>query len=265
MKIMQDKIFAQIKGLILDMDGVLWRDQEPIGDLPAIFRAIQERGWQVILATNNATRTAVQFGEKLAGFGVHLDPNKIVNSSQATAEYLRQRFPQGGPVYVVGEQGLITELAAKGFYPDDEQPLAVVVGLDRAISYEKLMKAARHVRAGVPFVATNPDKTYPTPDGQVPGAGTMVAAVAAASDSDPVIIGKPEPEMYRIALRRMGLGPEQVLVVGDRLETDIVGAQQLGCHCAIVLSGVSSRRQAEEWRPAPDFIAADLDSLLRGV
>jgi len=259
---MQNLFPSEIKGLILDMDGVLWRDQEAIGDLPAIFREINRRGWLVSLATNNATRTAVQFAEKLAGFGVNLDSKQIVNSSQATAEYLRRRHPQGGPVYVVGEQGLLSELAARGFLPSEEQPLAVVVGLDRTITYEKLKKASLFIRAGTPFIATNPDKTYPTPEGQAPGAGTFVAAVAAASDGDPVIIGKPEPEMYRLALLRMGLEPAQVLVVGDRLETDIVGAQQLGCYTAVVLSGVSSPEQVAAWQPAPDFIAKDLSSLL---
>lgn len=259
---MQERTFHEIKGIILDMDGVLWRDQEPIGDLPAIFNTIKERGWQVILATNNATLTAAQFAEKIGRFGVELDSQQIINSAQATAEYLQARHPQGGQVYVIGEQGLLSELAMKGFYTGVEEPLAVVVGLDRTITYEKLRIASRFVRGGIPFVATNPDKTYPTPEGQAPGAGTFVAAVMAASDGQPVIIGKPEPEMYRIALGRMGLRASQVLVVGDRLETDIVGAQQLGCLCALVLSGVSTHAQADAWQPAPDFIADDLGSLL---
>ena len=106
---------------------------------------------------------------------------------------------------MIGEQGLLSELAMKGFYPGEEEPLAVVVGLDPMITYENLSIASQFVRGGTPFVATNPDKTYPTPEGQAPGSGTFVAAVMAASDGQPVIIGKPEPEMYRIALGRMGL------------------------------------------------------------
>jgi len=255
-------VASDIQGLILDLDGVLWRDNTPIGDLPAIFAEIRSRNWSVILATNNATLSADQYIEKLANFGVYLERRQIVNSSQATASYLRQRHPNGGPVFVVGEQGLKIELAAQGFYDSDLEPLAVVVGLDRTITYEKLKKAGLLVRAGAPFIATNPDKTYPTPEGLVPGSGVFVGAVQAASDVDPVIIGKPEPEMYRLALHRMGLLPEQVLVVGDRLETDIAGAQKLKCRTALVLSGVSTLEQAQSWHPAPEYIAENLSTLL---
>ena len=255
-------VASDIQGLILDLDGVLWRDNTPIGDLPAIFAEIRSRNWSVILATNNATLSADQYIEKLANFGVYLERRQIVNSSQATASYLRQRHPNGGPVFVVGEQGLKIELAAQGFYESDLEPLAVVVGLDRTITYEKLKKAGLLVRAGAPFIATNPDKTYPTPEGLVPGSGVFVGAVQAASDVDPVIIGKPEPEMYRLALHRMGLLPEQVLVVGDRLETDIAGAQKLKCRTALVLSGVSTLEQSQSWHPAPEYIAENLSTLL---
>ena len=111
------------------------------------------RGWQVILATNNATLTAAQFAEKIGRFGVRLDSQQIVNSAQATAEYLQARHPQGGPVFVIGEQGLVSELAMKGFYPGEEEPLAVVVGLDRTITYEKLRIASQFVRGGVPLLS----------------------------------------------------------------------------------------------------------------
>ena len=251
-----------VEGLILDMDGVLWRDNTPIGDLPALFAEIRRRNLSVILATNNATLSADQYIEKLAKFGVFLEHWQVINSSQATADYLRQRYPKGGPVFVIGEQGLKIELAAQGFYESEQEPLAVVVGLDRTITYEKLKKAGLLVRAGAPFVATNPDKTYPTPEGLAPGSGVFVGAVQAASDVDPVIIGKPEPEMYRLALHRLGLRPDQVLVVGDRLETDIAGAQKLKCRTALVLSGVSTLDQAKIWHPAPDYIVENLSALL---
>jgi 4-nitrophenyl phosphatase len=255
-------MFNQVRGMILDMDGVLWRDMTPIGNLPLIFAEIRRRGWSVILATNNATLSIDQYIEKLAGFGVYLERWQIINSPQATADYLRQRYPKGGPVYVVGEQGLKIELAEQGFYESEQDPLAVVVGLDRTITYEKLKKAGLLVRSGVSFIATNTDKTLPTPEGLIPGAGVIVGAVQIASDINPVIIGKPGPDMYRLALQRIGLTPEQVLVVGDRLETDIVGAQRLKCMTALVLSGVSTAEQARTWRPEPDCIVEDLNTLL---
>jgi len=255
-------LLKTVRGLILDMDGVLWRDKTAIGDLPQVFAEIQRRGWKVTLATNNATLSAAQYVQKLAGFGVSLEQEQIVNSSQATAHYLRQRYPQGGTVFVVGESGMTAELAAQGFVLSEERPVAVVVGLDRTITYEKLKTASLLVRAGTPFIATNPDKTYPTPEGLAPGAGTFVAAIQAASDQEPVIIGKPAPEMYLQALERMSLTPRETLVVGDRLETDIAGAQRVGCPTALVLSGVSTRQEAADWNPPPDCIAADLSSLL---
>jgi 4-nitrophenyl phosphatase len=254
--------FESIRGVILDMDGVLWRDRTPIGDLPAIFADMQRRGWQIFLATNNATQTAEQFVEKLAGFGVSVEPSQVINSGRATAAYLQQRYPQGGPVFVLGEAGLVKELTDAGFYESSDQPLAVVVGLDRAMTYDKLKTAGLLARAGIPFIGTNLDKTYPTPEGLVPGAGTFVLAVQAVSDVQPIVIGKPEPEMYWLALRRMGLTPEQTLVVGDRLETDIAGAQQIGCVTALVLSGVATREEVNGWNPPPDYICADLSELL---
>ncbi len=252
------------------MDGVLWRDHTPIGNLPSIFAEIRRRGLKVTLATNNATLSTDQYLQKLAGFGVTLNAEQIVNSPQATAHYLHQRFPQGGPVFVVGEDGLANELAEKGFYNDDQpdlppsgvEPLAVVVGLDRGITYQKLKKASLLVRAGTPFIATNTDKTLPTPEGQAPGAGAIVASIEAATDVHPLVIGKPEPAMYRLALARMQLLPEQVLVVGDRLETDIVGAQRINCRTGLVLSGISTLEQGEAWKPALDCIAEELSRLL---
>lgn len=252
-----------IRGLILDMDGVLWRETEPIGDLPAIFDIIHQHSWQVTLATNNATRTTGMYLEKLANFGVTtLSPENIVNSSTATAHYLAERFPGGGPVFVVGEQALLDDLQAVGFYPAQMEVLAVVCAMDRQLNYEKLTQATLLVRSGAPLVATNPDRTFPTPRGLVPGAGAILALLEAATDVQATIVGKPSPEMYRIALQRMGLDAQNVLVVGDRLETDIAGAQALGCLSGLVLSGVTNPTQAAAWRPSPDFVADDLGGLI---
>lgn len=253
---------SEIRGLILDMDGVLWHDQEPIGDLPAIFGEIHRRGWKVSLVTNNATLSAAGYQEKLAGFSVQVAQDQIVNSAQATAAYLRELHPGGGKVFLIGENGLEHELAGQGFISSDQDPLAVIVGMDRELTYDKLKKAVFLIRSGAPFIATNGDRTFPTPQGQAPGAGAIVAAVQTASNCDPVIIGKPSPLMYRLALERMKTSPGDTLVVGDRLETDIAGAQSIGCQTALVLSGVTNLEQALAWKPAPDQIARDLSTLL---
>ena len=229
-----------IRALILDMDGVLWRDTQPIGDLPRIFEQIDRMGLKVVLATNNATRSTDQFIEKVRGFGVSLEPWQVVNSAQAAASYLKGLYPNGGPVFIVGEDPLKHTLAESGFLHDEKQVLAVIAALDRQLTYQKLLQATLFIRAGALFIGTNPDRTLPTPQGLVPGAGAVLAAIETATDQKPLIIGKPSPEMYRLAMSRLGTAPQETLVVGDRLETDIVGAQELGCRTALVLSGATN-------------------------
>jgi 4-nitrophenyl phosphatase len=250
-----------IKALILDIDGVIWRGPEPIGDLPGIFARFAQRGWKVALATNNASRTALQYVERLTSFGVSVEPWQIINSAIAASKYLRDLFPHGGPVYIIGEIGLTTALQEQGFYQADKNVLAVIAGIDRRLTYEKLRRATLLIRGGAPFIATNPDRTFPTPEGLVPGAGAILAALEAACYQSPVIVGKPSPAMYQIALDRLDSTPKETLVVGDRPETDIAGAQAIGCPTALVLSGVASLEEARAWQPPPDLIIADLDSV----
>jgi 4-nitrophenyl phosphatase len=256
------EVSSNIKAIILDMDGVLWRDNEPIGDLPAIFSEIDRRGWHVTLATNNATRTISQYVVKLSNFGVQIQPEKIINSAHAAAIYLRKLFPGGGNVYCVGESALSDTLLEEGFKISTDDVVAVVAAMDRQLTYQKLLQATLLIRSGAKFIATNPDRTFPTPAGLVPGTGATLAALEAASEVSPVVVGKPAPEMYQIAMQRMGSSPENTLVVGDRLETDIAGAQNIGCRTALVLSGVTSIQKTQAWKPALDWIAKDLASLL---
>ena len=251
-----------VQSLILDMDGVLWRGDQALGDLPAVFSTIRALELKFVLATNNSTRTVDMYMQRLADFGVHVEKWQIVNSSEATAQYLLKRFPQAGPVFIVGEIGLHKSLEDKGFYHDPEHPQAVVAGMDRQCNFEQLSQCSMHVRSGLPFIATNPDPTFPTPKGLIPGTGALLAAIVAASGVEPFVVGKPSPEMYRVALERLKTTPEHTLVVGDRLETDIAGAQKLGCQTALVLSGVTLPEAAHAWQPPPDLIIDDLTSLL---
>ncbi len=252
-----------IRALILDMDGVLWRGETLIADLPPIFAEIERLGLGVIMATNNSTRTPADYLEKLRSYGVELEDWQVVNSAEATAQYLRTHYPQGGPVYVVGERGLVESLQAKGFRVDEQEALAVVAGMDRELDYKKIDRAAALIRAGAKFIGTNPDRTFPAPHGLTPGAGTMLAAIEAASYVSPTIIGKPKPFIFEIALERLGVKPEEALMVGDRLETDIAGAQNVGCPVGLVLTGVTNREDARAWQPEIDLIAEDLTDILR--
>jgi 4-nitrophenyl phosphatase len=252
----------QIRALILDIDGVIWKGGQPIGDLPAIFSAIQARNLKFIFATNNAVRTIPQFIERIAALGIPITPNQIVNSAMSVAHLLAQRFPNGGPVYIIGEDGIRQALANQGFFHAEQNVLAVIVSLDRKISYEKLTRATLLIRAGAPFYGSNPDRTYPTPEGLTPGAGTLLAAIEAATDTTPIIAGKPQPALFELALQRLGVERSQALVVGDRLETDILGGQRAGLPTALVLSGVSTAEQAANCQPAPDLVAPSLGDLI---
>ncbi len=256
-----------VRGLVLDMDGVLWKDTSPLGDLSGIFNRIRVLGLGVVLATNNATMTVAEYLDKLHSFHVTLEPWQIVTSSEATAQTLARKFPQKGEIYVVGENGVAAALCEKGFTaitdPEDERPvIAVVAGIDRTLTYAKLRRAAFHIRAGAAFYGTNPDATFPTPVGLVPGAGAVLAAIETATGTTPIVIGKPSPYMFELSAERLKLRADEILVVGDRLETDVAGGQALGTRTALVLSGVSTREQANSWRPRPDLIADDLAKLV---
>ena len=255
----------EIKALILDMDGVLWREAEPIGDLHSIFKGFESAGLKVMLATNNATRTPTQYLEKIASMGGSVLEDQIVNSSMGIAYLLKKRFPQGGPVYFIGEIGLATALNKAGFYQSEEPGLAVIGSMDREISFWKLKRATLLIRSGIPFYFTNPDRTFPTPEGLIPGAGSILAALETATDVTPVIAGKPSTTLYDFALERLGTTPEETLVVGDRLETDILGGQRAGCKTCLVLSGVATREEAEAWQPNPDLVINELGDLLQAL
>jgi 4-nitrophenyl phosphatase len=255
---------ARIKGVILDMDGVLWRGSEIIVDLQKTFQRFSELNLRVLVATNNSTRTPEIYFDKLSQFGVQLEDWQFINSSQVTAAYLAEQHPQGGAVFVIGESGLRNALEEANFSVsnDGQNVIAVVAGMDHSLTYQKIDLAARLIRKGVPFLGTNPDKTFPTPSGLSPGAGVVLAALEAASGVSPYVLGKPEPAMFKTAVLRLGTRTRETLMVGDRIETDITGALNAGLRTALVLSGVTSRSIAEKLQPGPDIIAENLDHVL---
>ena len=257
---------SNIKALILDMDGVIWRADAPIGDLAEIFKRIEARGLKYVFATNNGTKTPEQYVERLAGLGVNVKSSQVVTSALGVAYMLAQRYPKGTKVFMIGEDGIKVALEEKGFEVlstnDASEAKAVVMGIDRGITFDKMREATLLVRSGVPFYATNPDKTFPTPRGEIPGAGAWISVITTATDVEPIIAGKPFPFMMELSLEILGTKKEETLVVGDRLETDIAAGQAVGCPCALVLSGVSTKEQAEKWEPKIDLIADDLSTLV---
>ncbi|MBI5840059.1 MAG: HAD-IIA family hydrolase [Chloroflexi bacterium] len=257
---------SNIKALILDMDGVIWRSDAPIGDLPSIFARIKERGLKFAFATNNGTKTPEEYCQKLAELGVEIEPWQVVTSAMGIAFMLAQKYAPSTKIFMIGEDGIRLALEERGFeilpVETAAQAQAVVMGIDRGVNFEKIAEATLLVRAGIPFYTTNTDRTFPTPRGEIPGSGAWISVITTATGVDPIVAGKPRPFMMELALERLGAKKEETLIVGDRLETDIAAGQAVGCPTALVLSGVSTREQAEAWRPQMDLIADDLASLI---
>ncbi|MDO9161372.1 MAG: HAD-IIA family hydrolase [Methylococcaceae bacterium] len=263
--------FTNIRALIIDMDGVLWHGAEPMPGLCEFFQTLRELRIPFILATNNARSTAAEYIIKLAKMGVTVVIDEVLTSSMATAQYLSEHFePQATKVYVVGEAGATEPLLAHGFTLTClYEPGAdlVVCGMDQTITWDKLATATLNIRAGAMFVGTNGDVTLPTERGQTHGNGAILAALQAATDVKPLVIGKPEPIMYQQALSILGADPATTVAIGDRLDTDILGAVRTGIRSLMVLSGVSTEQDlaVSDFQPTwvlPDII--EVTKALRG-
>ena len=202
----------------------------------------------------------------LEKLGVRVSPQQVVTSALGTAYMLGQTFARGAKVFMIGEDGIHTALEEKGFdvlsIEQAQEAQIFVMGIDREVNFNKMREATLLVRRGVPFYATNPDKTFPTPRGEIPGAGAWLSVITTATGIEPIYAGKPFPFMMELSLERLGTKKEATLVVGDRLETDIAAGQAVGCPRALVLSGVSTKEQAQTWSPKIDIIADDLASLI---
>jgi 4-nitrophenyl phosphatase len=233
-----------VGALILDMDGVLWEGGQALPGLAELFAIVRARGIRVALATNNASQTPQQYVSKMAGFGIEVSPDEILTSATSTAHVLARNAPNGQrKVFAIGGDGVQVALREHGFellglYQTGAD--FVVVGMDRGLSWDKLATATLNIRAGARFIGTNPDKTLPSEHGLTHGNGAILAALTTATGIAPVIIGKPEPTMYQIVAERLGLPAERVVAVGDRLDTDILGAVRAGMRSVLVLTGVST-------------------------
>jgi len=250
-----------IENLIIDMDGVLYRGDEVIPGAKEFFAFLRERSIGFILATNNSTRTAQQYVGKLARMGVEVALSEILTSSQATAMYLETLAPPGTKVYVIGEEGLEAAVRERGYIISEDGAEFVVVGMDRGLTYEKLRVATLLIRRGARFIGSNPDKTLPTEEGFILGAGSMQAALEASTDVAPTIVGKPERTVFELALAKLGSSKENTAIVGDRLDTDILGGHNAGLTTILVLSGATTRQDADSAPVKPDLVFEDIRHL----
>lgn len=256
-------ILERYTAFILDVDGVLVKGSEPIPGAREALRRLKEHG-RVVLLTNNSTRSRDQTARRLSRLGFDVSPEEVVTSSYVAARYLREEF---GPrkVWVIGEAGLSEELAAAGHPlvpPEDAE--WIVAGMDRNLTYEKLAQALTGLLSGARFLATNRDATFPTPEGLLPGAGAVVGAIEGMGFPPEQVVGKPSAIAFRIAMEVAEAEPERALMVGDRLETDVLGAQRAGLATALVLTGVSRLEDVRRLGIVPSWVAEDLPALARG-
>lgn len=256
----------KIKAVVSDMDGVLWRGIQPLPGMNALFDYLRREKTAFALATNNSRKTPDDYIHKLAGMGVHgIGRHHIVTSGTATASYLRQRYPAGTRLFVVGGDGLKQILVQAGFALVEEDAEVVVCGIDFDLTYSKMRTATLQIRRGARFIGTNPDSSFPSPVGLAPGAGSILALIEAAADTAPTIIGKPERGMFESVLRQLGTEPGETLMIGDRIGTDIQGAQALGFKTALVMTGVETAESLQASAIQPDYVFAGLPELLAAL
>lgn len=249
---------AAARGFLLDMDGVVYRGDRPIPAARRFLAALDSRGIPWLMLTNHSCRTPAAIARVLGKMGIDAAPERILTAAQATAGWLARRGIRR--VFAIGEAGLLQALADQGITIRERGAEAVVVGLDRQVGYAQLATAHRLIATGLPFIATNPDATYPGAEGDEPECGMLLAALVATTRRRPRIIGKPSRAMFVEACARIGLPPSALTMIGDRLDTDIRGARRAGIRAALVLTGHTTRAMLAISGIRPDLVLEDLST-----
>jgi glycerol-1-phosphatase len=250
---------------LLDLDGVVYIGSDAVPGAPESLAAVRAAGMRLAFVTNNAARPPSVVAEHLRRLGIPAEPTEVINSAQAAAHYLVDRLGVDARVLVVGTTGLYEALRERGLIPvrsADDDPAAVVQGYSPELDYAQLAEASVAIRRGLLWVATNVDPTVPSPRGPLPGNGSLVAALRHATGVEPVVTGKPEPTMHLESVERSGA--QRPIVVGDRLDTDVEGANAAGCASLLVLTGVTAATDLLTAAPQlrPTYLAPDVSGLL---
>jgi NagD protein len=238
---------------LMDMDGVLVKGSQPIHGADAFIARLRAAGKPFLILTNNSLYTPRDLQARLATFGLHVSVGELFTSAMATAQFLHRQAP-GGSAYVIGEAGLTTALHDVGYILTDTAPDYVVLGETLSYSFVRLTQAIRLIRAGARFIATNPDPTGPGDGGIVPATGAVAALIHEATGMKPYYVGKPNPLMIRSALRALGGHSETSVMIGDRMDTDIVAGTEAGMETTLVLTGVTSREMVDRFPYRPTRI-----------
>jgi glycerol 3-phosphatase-2 len=250
---------------LLDLDGVVYVGADEVSGASEALGRARQHGMRLAFVTNNAARSPSVVAAHLRQLGIPAEPAEVITSAQAAAHYLAERLPAASHVLVVGTTGLSEALSERGLVPvssAEDAPTAVVQGYSPDLDWAMLAEGAVAIRRGLPWIATNLDATVPSSRGPLPGNGSLVAALRHATGRTPISTGKPDPTMHRETVERSGA--QRPLVVGDRLDTDIEGANAVGCQSLLVLSGVTSPGDLLRAPPPrrPTYVADDLSGLL---
>ncbi|WP_027091490.1 HAD-IIA family hydrolase [Cohnella thermotolerans] len=249
------------KAMLFDLDGTLYRGDEPVPGADKLIEELQSQGVPCWYVTNNSTRTPAQVAEHLHKMGIPATPRQVVTSAEATAHYAKARYPNA-EAFVLGEHGLLEAMREAGFtLAEGASAQLVVQGIDRSLTYDRLTAAVRLLLGGAAYLLTNPDRQLPVADGVLPGAGSIAAALEAASGVRPTVIGKPSPILMNFALERAGIQAEEAWVVGDNPSTDIAAGLAVGCPTVLVLTGLCTE---QDWRSRCEAAGAMPDAVCRG-
>jgi NagD protein len=246
------------------MDGVLVHEEDAIPGASEFLGALRESGRRFLVLTNNSIFTPRDLRARLLGSGIDVPEESIWTSALATAQFLADQRP-GGSAYVVGEAGLVTALHDVGYVMTERNPDYVVLGETRTYSFESITRAIRLIDKGARFIATNPDPSGPSPAGMLPATGSVAALISTATGRQPYFIGKPNPLMMRSALNRLDAHSETTIMVGDRMDTDIISGLEAGLRTVLVLTGSTKRDEIERFPYRPSRVVDSVADLIRFV
>ncbi|MBC7278307.1 HAD-IIA family hydrolase [Nocardioides sp.] len=250
-----------IKTWLTDMDGVLVREEEPIPGAAEFLAKLTEKSVPFMVLTNNSIYTPRDLRVRLLRSGLDVPEKSIWTSAMATAQFLADQRP-GGSAYVVGEAGLTTALHAVGYVMTENDPDYVVLGETRTYSFESITRAIRLIERGAQFIATNPDPSGPSPQGTLPATGSVAALISAATNRAPYFIGKPNPLMMRSALNQLEAHSETTVMIGDRMDTDIISGLEAGLRTILVETGSTKPEQVETFPFRPTRVVGSIADVL---
>ena len=253
---------SKITSWLTDMDGVLVHEGKALDGAAELIKQWQDAGTPFLVLTNNSIYTPRDLSARLRAGGLDVPEDRIWTSALATADFLKSQNASG-TAYVIGESGLTQALHDIGYVQTDVDPDYVVLGETRNFSFENLTKAIRLINAGARFIATNPDATGPSAEGVMPATGAVAALITKATGKDPYIVGKPNPMMFRSAMRKIGAHSQSTGMIGDRMDTDVVAGIEAGLHTVLVLTGIADEAEIQRYPFRPTEILMSVADLVK--